>query len=526
LYIFVDIYNDIFVFLPWYFIALSISFFILYENRKGNYLRSSLVFAITANVLVYLFAAVDHPESGIFLFFVTTSASALVLFERLNRKLGYLFVIISALLAVIAYLGDWSPVPPPVANEAIRQVNFMINFMLGLISSVIIIVFVIERNRESEQSLLKNQEELQKTTELLAASKGRFESAVEGSGAGIYEWSVTSNAVYVSPRWRSLLGYESDEELDVNLEFFVNLVHPEDAKKTNQNIQLAIKNRSPYVNELRMKKNNGEYHWFLDTGIVKEVGNSDIVAVGSLIDINDRKLTEMQLMLKNSELRKTNDELDRFVYSASHDMRAPLSTLLGLLEVAEQAKDLKEVKTYFELMRDRIYTMEGFIGEITDYSRNARLDLDLKKHTLNEIVAKTIDSFDFLAKDAGVNFRLDIPKDLKLKTDKSRLTVILNNLVSNAIKYRDPEKKDRSVTISAKNGEGSVKIEVSDNGVGIEPQYLDRIFDMFFRASANSKGSGLGLYIVKETLEKLGGKVDCQSTYRSGSKFTVTLDQT
>jgi signal transduction histidine kinase len=206
-------------------------------------------------------------------------------------------------------------------------------------------------------------------------------------------------------------------------------------------------------------------------------------------------------------------------------MRAPLSTLLGLLEVAERSKDIGEMKTYFELMRDRIFTMEGFIREITDYSRNARLDLDIKQYELIEIVDETVESFDFLAKEAGVEVNLNVPKDLSIKTDRSRLTVVLNNLVSNAIKYGDGEKNNPMLSISAQNGHGSVRIEIEDNGVGIEPQYLDRIFDMFFRASVNSKGSGLGLYIVQETLDKLGGSVDCESIYKKGSKFTITLPQ-
>ena len=523
LYIFIDIYNEIYVFIPWYITGILIASYVIFENRRGNYMISSIVFLITANTIVYLFSAVDHPESGIFLFYTATSAAALVLFHRTNRGIGYFFVILSIGLAFTAYLGDWSPVERPQADPVVRQVNFLINFLLGLSSSVIILVFIIERNRESEKRLIGNQEKLESLTRELEQSKTRFESAVKGAGAGIYEWDIVNNSVYASPRWKELLGYGGEADLNIDLEFFMKLVHPEDAEMTGKSINDAIAVGGAYQSELRMRRQDGSYHWFSDTGIIIMEEGKPSKAVGSIIDINDRKLAEFELLDKNAELVKTNDELDRFVYSASHDMRAPLSTLLGLLEVASKSDNRVELDSYFELMRDRIYTMEGFIREITDYSRNARLDVDNRKQKLLPIVQETVKSFDFLANEAEIEISLDVDQDMIVNTDKNRLSVVLNNLVSNAIKYHDKDKTSRLVEIKAERINGQCEITIKDNGVGIDPIYKDKVFDMFFRASEKSKGSGLGLYIVKETIDKLGARVSFESELKQGSVFSVSI---
>ena len=523
LYIFIDIFNGIYVFILWYIVGMSLASYVIFENRQKHYTRASIVFLTTANSIVYLFSAVDHPESGIFLFYIATSAAALVLFHKSNRNVGYMFVFISIFLAILAYLGDWSPVERPQTGEVIRKVNFLINFLLGLSASVIILVFIIERNKESEGSLLSNQRELEQITDELKRSKDRFESAVKGAGAGIYEWDISTNSVYVSPRWKELLGYSDDDGIEVNLEFFMGLVHQDDAVHTGKNIERAISVGGGYQNELRMRTKAGEYRWFRDTGIITYEISIPSKAVGSIIDINDRKHAEVELREKNEELEKTNDELDRFVYSASHDMRAPLSTLLGLLEVAKNTDKKSELNQYFDLMRDRIYTMEGFIREITDYSRNARLAVERTSLLLKPIINECVESFNFLANESHVKVEVSCNEDVMVTTDRSRLSVILNNLISNSIKYHDPEKEERIVTIAVERTEDNCKISIKDNGIGIDAQYKDQVFDMFFRASENSKGSGLGLYIVKETAEKVGAEISFTSVLGKGSEFSLTI---
>jgi PAS domain S-box-containing protein len=522
-YIIIDAIIGVSIFVPWYFAGLAISMLIIFLNRLKLYFISSLTLLLFANVLVYMFAIVDIPAGGVYFFFVPTAAAGLVLMNQFKKNLGLIFVGLSFALAALAYFGNYeSPLPTPNREESYVFISFPINFTLGMVSNVLIILFIIKRNLESEEILISNQEKLEALARELEKSKNRFAMAVEGSKAGIYEWQIQTNEVYVSSRWKNLLGYEN-EDLDVTLELFLSLVHSEDIEKTSSSIQKAIEDGSIYQNELRMKIKDGTYRWFLDSGLAMKENGIPVVAVGAINDIHDKKIAEQQLIQKNEELEKINAELDRFVYSASHDMRAPLSTLLGLLELAKLSSDPEELSNYFKMMTNRIYTMEGFIKEVTDYSRNSRLTLQWEIIRIGTIIDELIQSFDFLAAESNIKFEIDFDPDLEIRTDPGRLKVILSNLIANSIKYHDPLKSERYVIISITQKEANYLICISDNGIGIMEKYREKIFEMFFRGTAISGGSGLGLYIVKETLDKLNGSITCSSEPGKGTTFKVGL---
>jgi len=242
------------------------------------------------------------------------------------------------------------------------------------------------------------------------------------------------------------------------------------------------------------------------------------------IDINPHTVAiANEIADKNTQLAKTNEELDRFVYSASHDMRAPLSSLLGLINLCEKTNDLAERKIYYDLMKGRINTMDGFIREITDYSRNSRMGISLEAINVKEIIQDSTQNLSYI--DVHQKIRIDITPscDVQLKTDPTRFKVIVNNLVANAYRYHRYNQEDPFIQFTAKMKDGFCYITIRDNGWGIAPEHQQRIFEMFYRASEISEGSGLGLYIVKETLEKLGGSITVESSTGSGTAFTFSL---
>jgi signal transduction histidine kinase len=226
---------------------------------------------------------------------------------------------------------------------------------------------------------------------------------------------------------------------------------------------------------------------------------------------------------KNVQLAKTNEELDRFVYSASHDMRAPLSSLLGLINLSEKATSAEELKTYLEFMKGRIQTMDGFIREITDYSRNSRTALEFESVQLNKIIQEAIDNLSYIDINRKIKIEIDASCNQYIKTDVNRFTVIINNLLSNAYRYHNYNQESPYIKFAAERKDGFVFITVRDNGWGISEEHQKKIFDMFYRASEISAGSGLGLYIVKETLEKLGGTITVDSSPGVGSAFTFSI---
>ncbi len=233
--------------------------------------------------------------------------------------------------------------------------------------------------------------------------------------------------------------------------------------------------------------------------------------------------SQRSMLDKNDQLQKANAELDRFVYSASHDLRAPLSSLLGLIEVAKL--DHAGVDHYLDMMKAKIHDLEDFIKEIISYSRNARMDIRKQPVNLRQTVDDVTEALTFSVGNPDVRIENNVPESMLVNTDSVRLKIVLSNLIDNALKYRDENKEKPFIRIEAGERDGVKVISVKDNGVGIDQAYLDRIFNMFFRASENSKGSGLGLYIVKEALGKINGSIHVESSLGTGTTFCVRIPE-
>lgn len=244
-----------------------------------------------------------------------------------------------------------------------------------------------------------------------------------------------------------------------------------------------------------------------------------IAIIYFLMDIHYH--SEKSILQKNDQLQKANAELDRFVYSASHDLRAPLSSLLGLIEVAKL--DHAGMDHYLDMMKNKIHDLEDFIKEIISYSRNARMDVRKQPVKLKKTVEEVTEALAFSVGNPDICIENLVAEDMILHTDSMRLKIVLSNLIDNSLKYRDVTKEKPFIRIEALERDDVKVIVVKDNGVGIDQLYLDKIFNMFFRASEQSKGSGLGLYIVKETLSKINGSIKVESSLGGGTTFMVSI---
>ncbi len=523
-YMILDTFNGVAVFIPWYSLLAGLAIISLLLNRNKFYLTATILQLALLSTLIFLFADVDHPLGGVFFFFMTCSITALILLSNYSRLLSILFALLPIILGYIAFNYDLNIIPTPSYEPHMVRINFIANLTIGILSNVFVVYFLINRNYEAEKSLRDNERTLLKTSAELKISEERFAMALQGTRAGIYEWMVKTNSVYVSAHWKKILGFEEHELNDLTVEKFLSFIHPDDIARTSRAIEEHLKNRQPYQNELRIKIKSGVYKWVLDSGVSKhdEEGNTSVV-IGSIIDIDERKNAEAQVALKNIQLAKTNEELDRFVYSASHDMRAPLSSLLGLIHLSEKTDNPEERGTLLQMMKDRIKTMEGFIKEVTDYSRNTRLDLASIDISLFDLVSEVVNNLAYSIVNKKVRIDIVIDKKIVLETDVNRLKVVINNLLSNAYKYHQFDKNDPFIRIAASEKGNTILMTVEDNGQGIAPEHHLRIFEMFYRASESSEGSGLGLYIVKETLDKLNGSISVRSTPGEGAEFIVTL---
>ncbi|GCC51280.1 GHKL domain-containing protein [Chryseotalea sanaruensis] len=225
---------------------------------------------------------------------------------------------------------------------------------------------------------------------------------------------------------------------------------------------------------------------------------------------------------RNRELRKLNSELDRFVYSASHDLRAPLASILGLIAVARLDKS-NNVEEYLNLIEKSIHKLDGFIRDIIDFSRNSRLELDTEPIKFESMIHEIIDELKYMDERGLIRKIVEVNGSGDFCTDRKRLAIILRNLISNAYKYHNPYTEDNFVHVTVKYSGQEATIKVADSGIGISEEHLSNIFKMFYRANENNNGSGLGLYIVKETVEKLKGSITVHSEPNQGSTFELKL---
>jgi signal transduction histidine kinase len=220
---------------------------------------------------------------------------------------------------------------------------------------------------------------------------------------------------------------------------------------------------------------------------------------------------------------KINKELDSFVYSVSHNLRAPLMSVLGLINLVqvENKKTDPGMNTYFSMMQQSIHKLDDTLKEILDYSRNARSELNVESVDLQRMIEESFDRMKYMDGSEYITKTVQVSAKAALHTDAYRLSVIINNLVSNAIKYRDAGKPENHIDIEAEISESKLSIVFRDNGIGISDDYINKIFDMFFRATDRSEGAGLGLYIVKETVDKLHGDIMVESKIGQGTSFKI-----
>ncbi len=234
-------------------------------------------------------------------------------------------------------------------------------------------------------------------------------------------------------------------------------------------------------------------------------------------DITQRKTNEATIV-------QTNFELDSFVYRASHDLRAPLRSILGLVNIINsQAGEIDKVN-YIRLIEKSAIKLDNFISDLINFSRNSRASVDIEEVDFNSIITECKDNLRFMESADKVEFISKVKGKKEFYSDPKRISIFLNNFLSNAIKYQDPNKKNTSfVNIQVNLSRTHAIITIEDNGVGIKKEYQSKIFNMFFRASENSFGSGLGLYIARQAVERLGGEIKVDSKPGVGTTFTISL---
>jgi signal transduction histidine kinase len=265
----------------------------------------------------------------------------------------------------------------------------------------------------------------------------------------------------------------------------------------------------------------------------KERLNSEILIQNQELAFQEEELRSAneELLANKEELEKIlnelsnrNFELDQLVYKISHDLRAPLSTILGLVSIYKIEEKPEKQAEYIDLVENRVHKLDGFIKSMLNYAKANRTEIILQDIDFKELIHSCISDLEYLSYFDEINIELSINDDIEgYQGDLLRLKILFSNIISNAYKYRNPYSKESFIKINIQKKEEQFFIEFIDNGMGIEEIHIDKIFNMFYRATTHSEGSGLGLYIVKQTIDKLNGFIQIESEYGEGTVLKIFL---
>lgn len=234
-------------------------------------------------------------------------------------------------------------------------------------------------------------------------------------------------------------------------------------------------------------------------------------------------ISQTELSNRHHELIEAYRDLDRFVYSVSHDLRSPLTGILSLSELISNTNDIREIQEYNEYVKINVRTLEDFVKNLLEYYRVKRGALTIAEINIEQIVDDLFNLYKGHIITHGIQFKTNFNLPNAIKSDAVVITIILQNLLANAIKYQREQESDKFVEVAASIDKNKLKLVVSDNGIGIDKEYIPKVFDMFFRASSIATGSGIGLYNTKSAVEKLNGTIDITSEVGKGTQVTVSL---
>ncbi|MEZ4828370.1 MAG: ATP-binding protein [Bacteroidia bacterium] len=336
---------------------------------------------------------------------------------------------------------------------------------------------------------------------------------------GIFRSTPKNGILYVNEAFAEMFGYDSVEEvltLDPDV-LYVNTARRRDFRNMMQ------ENTFFTNEEAEFKRKDGTVFWGLMSSIKVEDQNGEIYFDGAIRDVTRMREDEQKIIEQNQKLIKVNHELDKFVYSVSHDLRAPLVSLKGLITISQIETTEEKRAYYFDLMSRSVDKLDNFIRDIMGYSRNVRTDLVSQKVDFKQVISDVMEVLQFAPDNGKIEKRVHVAIQGEFYTDLMRLKMIFNNIISNSFRYSDMKKDHPFVEISVTGNEKEVDIRICDNGIGIAQENIDKVFDMFFRGTRNSQGSGIGLYIVKEALDKIGGSITVQSEEGQGTCFLIHL---
>lgn len=368
--------------------------------------------------------------------------------------------------------------------------------------------------------------EQKKTQVALREAELLYRTLVEQTSVVIYRDEVQEGgpSIYISPQIEDMLGYSANE-FSLDPVFWQTLLHPDDKDIAFDAISQLIASKGNFTSEYRLRSKSGEWVWLRDeAAVIKDDKGKPLYIQGMYTNITKQKEVEAQRESLIKELEEKNSELERFTYTVSHDLKAPLITMGGFLGFLEQdalSGNTNRLKEDILRISEANEKMQRLLNELLELSRVGRKMNPPEEIFFGQIVSEAFTRAEnrLNEKNIDVMVMTDLPM---VNGDRNRLIEVVQNLLDNAAKFMGNQ-PNPTIEIGAETKANEVVLFVRDNGIGIDPRFHKKIFELFDKLNPQVEGTGIGLALVKRIVEVHGGKIWVESQLGQGATFYFTL---
>jgi PAS domain S-box-containing protein len=331
----------------------------------------------------------------------------------------------------------------------------------------------------------------------------------------IFRETSDHQIIYCNEAMIQMFGYESYENMH---SFFDSNVFAEDGERLWLLNMLMAEGHLTDKRVLYKRYDQTNFWGLLNCRIIDKDGSQFFDGV--IIDITEQLKREELLRERADALEKANNELDRFIYSASHDIRAPISSMRGLVNLMNMGSD---PGTYTRMLEISLNKLDNFVNELTLFSQNKRQRITSEEVYFQQVIDNTILKMKDMPGFRHVKVETELNLEAHFFSDLFRIELILEQIIKNSYEFHDPGKATPFIHIQIRAMDDKAVIEIFDNGSGIPKAHIGRVFEMFYRASNQSKGAGIGLYITREAITLLKGTISVSSEFGVGTTIRIEL---
>lgn len=373
----------------------------------------------------------------------------------------------------------------------------------------------------------KNPNITNNSTPSTSDDKRMWQLAVEITNVGVWEFNALSNRVYFSDASKRIIGFEDDPTFGDQINAWNDRVHPDDKERYFQDYQDHINGlKNMYVNEHRVKCKDGSYKWILDKGKIVERDKNGVPIrfIGTHIDISKHVESEIKLTDTLNIITKQNNQLKNFAHIVTHNLKqhaANFESLLIFYEEATSNQEKEEIVDYLKILSTSLTKTIGNLNEIVSVQNNRAARIE--KLYLTKEVNHILDVLNLVISENKAKITNRINPNLFIFYNASYIESIIQNLLTNAIKYKHPD-RNPEIIVESKINQNTIQIIISDNGIGIDlEKFGDSIFGLYKTFHKNEDAEGVGLYLIKNQIETYGGSIEVNSEVNVGTSFTITI---